>query len=274
MAAAATPSMRTAPSATQRDDGLTVCGIAALAFMLSDVLHQGLGHACTALLTVSPFGMLTSAGWSSAYDNTLTDVAGPLVNLAAAAVFWLLLRSCKTASLQTRLFLLLGCAFNLLTATGLACFSSVTGFGDWTSIIAVAHRWDLRRVMLGVTGALAYRATLALIGFGFVRYLGLAVAERRRIFRLTLAACLTLVIVSTLAALMNSIGLKFLALSDLVPTLASCAGLLLVRWYLPKTTQPAVVPEPLTRSWLWIGISGALAIPFILVLGRGITLSR
>jgi len=47
------------------DDAVTVCAISILAAILANVLHEGLGHAATSLLTGAKSGMLTTVAWSS-----------------------------------------------------------------------------------------------------------------------------------------------------------------------------------------------------------------
>jgi hypothetical protein len=43
------------------DDAPTVCAISLLAAILANLLHEGLGHAATALLTSIKSGLLTTA---------------------------------------------------------------------------------------------------------------------------------------------------------------------------------------------------------------------
>lgn len=263
----------TSGSPACQDDLPTLGAISTIAFILSDGLHQA-AHAWVGMRTVSPFSMLTSAGWSSAYDNALTDLAGPFVNLLAAALLWLLLRLFETASVQMRLFLLLACAFNLLQATGLLFLSGATGLGDWSSVLGASHQLIAWLPALALAGALAWRASLSFIGFGFTRYLGLVPADRSRIFRFALYGYVSVLLVSLLAALMNRIGLKFLALSELAPTLLADAGLFWVRRFMPHSVVPARASEPLSRSWPWICVSSVIALAFIFILGRGIILTR
>ncbi|HVA16180.1 MAG TPA: hypothetical protein VMV59_00555, partial [Candidatus Dormibacteraeota bacterium] len=114
------------PAATTstRDDALTISAIGLLAWMITSISHEGLGHALTALLTGTPSGVLSTMAWSSPYDTTrLVAAAGTLVNLAEALMFWLALRGARKASPQTRLFLFAGCTFNLFTGSGYFFFS-------------------------------------------------------------------------------------------------------------------------------------------------------
>jgi hypothetical protein len=59
------------------------------------------------LLTGAKSGVLTTVAWSSAFDSRLVAAGGTLVNLSAALMFWLALRSAKLASMLMRYFLVL-----------------------------------------------------------------------------------------------------------------------------------------------------------------------
>jgi hypothetical protein len=66
--------------------------------ILSNLLHEGLGHAATALLTGTKSGLLTTVAWSSDFDSRLVAAGGTLANLAASIVFWISLRNVKSVS--------------------------------------------------------------------------------------------------------------------------------------------------------------------------------
>jgi hypothetical protein len=257
-----------------QDDRVTVSAISALAFMLSDVLHEGLGHACVALATVAPQGVISTVGWSSAYDSKLVDAGGTLVNLAAAGVYWLLLRSLRRASAATRLFLWLCCAFNLFTGTGYFFFSGVTNFGDWAGVIEGLHPHKLWRVGLIVVGILLYWGAVVVIGSALFRDLGVERNNHARYWRLTLTSYVAAIVVSTLGGLLNPAGLKYVLLSSLPATAGADCGLLWMRHYVPKRVVPQGDGAAVSRSWAWIGTGSVVALAFILVLGRGISLHR
>src|SRR5882762_9881527 len=63
-------------SVPANDDVLTVCAISLLAEILANVLHEGLGHAATALLTGTKSGVLTTVAWSSDVDSRLVAAGG------------------------------------------------------------------------------------------------------------------------------------------------------------------------------------------------------
>lgn len=242
--------------------------------MLADVLHEGLGHACFALATVAPSGLLTTVAWSSAYDSKLVDAAGTLVNLAAACVFWLLLRACKNASPQMRLFLLLCCAFNLFTGTGYFLFSGITNFGDWAEVIQGLHPYMLWRVGLIVVGVLAYWGAVVAIGTGLVRYVGVPRTDGRRNWTICLVSYFSAIVISCLGGLMNPLGLQYVLVSAIPATAGADCGLLWMRYYIPRSTVPERGTDPISRSVIWNVVSAIAALVFIFVLGRGLPLHR
>ena len=148
------------------DDVLTICSISIVASILTNVLHEGVGHGLVALLTGATSGVLTTVAWSSTFDSRLVEAGGTLANLAAALVFWFALRSAKLASMPMRYFMLITCAFNLFTGTGYFFFSGVTNFGDWAVVISGLPPHWLWRSVLVVVGASSYYVAVLVVGFG------------------------------------------------------------------------------------------------------------
>lgn len=257
------------------DSLVTVCAVSALAMILSTMLHEGVGHAVTALLTVSPNGVLSTVAWTSEYDSKLVDAGGTIVNLIAAAVFWILLRSAPLSSAATRLFLLLACAFNLFAGTGYFLFSGLTNFGDWAAVIHDLQPFVLWRVALIVAGVLGYWGALVVAGTSLFRYVGFQRgADRRRISHLMMVAYLNAVLIACVGGALNPLGIQYVFFSALPATAGAGSGLLYMQYYARKNAAPALRVEPINRSFAWIGVSAACALLFIFVLGRGVMLSR
>lgn len=265
------PSAATGSPSVQ-DDWLTVWAIAALAFILSSVLAEAT-HALVALYTIAPLGMMTSAGWSSAYGSSASEIAAPIANLAAAAIFWLVLRLFKAASLRTRLFLLLAFAFNAFTGTAYIGFLGLTDYGDWYSVLLGATSWTSVRILLLVSGILAWCAAILALGSAISQSLQATRAQRRRVRRISLQAFVSAAVIACVAAAVNRLGIQFVLLSDLPITIVAQIGLLLTPFALRRNISPAARPGAITRSSIWIGISAASALTFIAVLGRGIILT-
>jgi hypothetical protein len=78
-----------------KDDMTTVCAIRLLAAILANVLHEGLGHAATALLTGTKLRVLTTVAWSSDFDSRLVAAGRTLANLAAGMVYRIALRKTR-----------------------------------------------------------------------------------------------------------------------------------------------------------------------------------
>jgi len=256
------------------DDVLTVCAISLLAAILTNILHEGLGHAATALLTGAESGVLSTVAWSSNFDSRLVAAGGTLVNLAAGLVFWIALRSAIGASVRLRFFLLISLAFNLFVGTGYFFFSGVTNFGDWAQVIAGLHPQWLWRGLLFVVGMASYFGAVLVVGIGLVRYVGVPRNDFRRLRKFTLIPYFSAILLVCVAGLLNPIGLQLVWQSALPATAGAKSGLLWLRYYIPKLTVPERRADGIERSYAWIMAAAALSLVFVFVLGHGIVLHR
>ena len=227
--------MMVSPVALQRkqlslgaDDVLTICSISIVASILTNVLHEGVGHGLVALLTGATSGVLTTVAWSSTFDSRLVEAGGTLANLAAALVFWFALRSAKLASMPMRYFMLITCAFNLFTGTGYFFFSGVTNFGDWAVVISGLPPHWLWRSVLVVVGASSYYVAVLVVGIGLVRYVGVPRNQQGRLRRLTIVPYFSAVVLFSVAGLLNPLGMQLLRQSALPATAGGQSGLGLV----------------------------------------------
>ncbi|MFZ3217095.1 MAG: hypothetical protein WA192_13650 [Candidatus Acidiferrales bacterium] len=257
-----------------KDNALTVCAISLLAAILADVLHEGLGHAATALLTGARSGVLTTVAWSSYFDSRLVAAGGTLANLAAAMVFWIALRCATRASVRCRFFLLTSLAFNLFTGTGYFFFSGVTNFGDWAAVIAGLHAHWLWRTILIVAGVASYYGAVLIVGAGLVRYVGVPRSEPGRLQKLMTIAYFSAVLLLSAGGLLNPIGIQLVWQSALPASAGADSGLLWLRYYIPKGTVPERPSNGIDRSYGWITVAVAMSLVFVFVLGRGIALHR
>ena len=256
------------------DDVLTICAISVVAGILTNVLHEGVGHGLVALLTGAKSGVLTTVAWSSAFDSRLVEAGGTLANLAAALVFWLALRSAKLASMPMRYFLLIACAYNLFTGTGYFFFSGVTNFGDWAAVISGLHPHWLWRALLVVVGASSYFVAALVVGIGLVRYMGIPRHEQRRLRGFTIVPYISAILLASGAGVLNPLGIQLLWQSALPATAGGQSGLLWLQHYIARGTEPNRGPDRLARNYAWIIVAAVLAIIYVVVLGRGITLHR
>src|SRR5271154_417447 len=146
-----------------KDDRLTLIAISALACIVQDVLHEGLGHGGTAWLSGAHHMTMSTVALQSDIDTRWISANGTVVNLLFAAIFWVLLLRPQRYRPATRYFLVLAMAGNLFTGTGYFFFSGVSNFGDWAEVIRGFQphwMWQLGLVVLGVA---SYWASMLLV---------------------------------------------------------------------------------------------------------------
>jgi hypothetical protein len=261
--------------ASGRDDRVTVVALAAIACVVQDILHEGLGHGVTAWLSGAHRLTMSTVALQSDIDTRLIAANGTLVNLLFAAIFWLLLRRGPRYRPATRYFLVLALMGNLFTGTGYFFFSGVMNFGDWAAVIRGLEphwAWQLGLVVLGIA---SYWASMMIVGLELEPF-----REKNghspRILRLCYTPYFTDGILAAIAGLMNPIGFFYVIASALPSTLGANAGLLSLPFVMRswKRVHEEEPVGPIPRSPLWIALGVAASLLFILVLGRGLTWSR
>jgi hypothetical protein len=261
-----------AEAAPTSDDKLTLIAIAALACILQDVLHEGLGHGVTAWLSGAHTVTMSTVGLQSDISTRWISANGTLVNLIFGAIFWILLRWPKRYQPPTFYFLLIAMAGNLFTGTGYFLYSGVFNFGDWAAVIRSLQPNWLWRVGLIVLGAVTYYASMLLVASRLNEFR--SVSNSPRVRALAWTPYFTDGILAGIAGLLNPAGLFYVLASALPSTLGANAGL----WSLPSMTRMWPTREkpirPIRRSPAWIASGAIGSLFFILVLGRGITWSR
>jgi hypothetical protein len=256
------------------DDVPTVCAIGLVATMTTNILHEGIGHGLTALLSGAQAGLLTTVAWSSAFDSRLVQAAGTLVNLAAGLICWFAAPRARVCSVNFRYFLLMTCALNLFTGTGYFLFSGISNFGDWAEVISGLSHSGLWRALLVVAGLCTYLLSVRMVGVGLIRDVAVARSDWRRLRTLTVVPYISAVLILSVAALRNPLGIQLFWQSALPAAVGGQCGLLWLRYYIPRTVEPAMLPESIARSYGWITIAIGLSMFFIFILGSGIKLHR
>jgi hypothetical protein len=113
-------------TATQQDaaietmaplDALTVGSIGILAYMLGNLLHEGVGHGGACLLAGAKPLVLSSVHFECSLDSRLVMAGGTLMNLAAGSVFFALGRFTGRSYPRLKYFFWISMTVNLFTAT-------------------------------------------------------------------------------------------------------------------------------------------------------------
>ena len=255
-----------------KDDKLTLIAISALACMLQNVLHEGLGHGVTAWLSGAHQITVSTVALQCDIDTRWISANGTLVNLLFAAIFWLLLlkphRYCPT----TRYFLVLAMTGNLFTGTGYFFFSGITNFGDWAAVIRGLQPHWIWQLALVVVGVASYFAAMLVVRAKLTPF---HEEGSRRLRGLCWTPYFTDGILAGLGGLLNPVGLFYVIASALPSTLGANAGLLSLPSMLPKPNRSQEDQvAPIGRSTAWITFAAVASLLFIFVLGRGLTWTR
>ena len=256
------------------DDKLTIIAISAVACILQDILHEGLGHGVTAWLSGAHRVTMSTVALQSDIETRWVSANGTLVNLVFGGIIWCLLLRPQRYRPATFYFLTMAMAGNLFTGTGYFLFSGVTNFGDWAAVIHGLQPYWMWRAGLIVLGAAAYYASMLLVAAQLKRFRSVE-ENARRLRVLSWTPYFTDGILAGVAGLLNPAGLFYVIASALPSTLGANAGLL----SLPSIMRKWGVSEgrrvgPIERSLAWIVFGGVACLLFIFVLGRGITWSR
>jgi hypothetical protein len=251
-----------------KDDRLTLIAISALACVLQDVLHEGLGHGVTAWLSGAHRLTISTVALQSDIDTRWISANGTLVNLLFAAIFWLLLLRPQRYTPATHYFLVLAMAGNLFTGTGYFLFSGVFNFGDWAAVIRGLQPHWLWQLGLAVLGAASYFASMLVIAAQLKAFQG----GSRRLRSLCWTPYVTDGILAGLGGLFNPLGWFYVIASALPSTLGANAGLLSLPGMMRGSDEGQV--GPMRRSVGWIATAAVASLLFVLALGRGITGSR
>jgi hypothetical protein len=263
-----------APPAT-KDDRPTLIAISALACILQDVLHEGLGHGVTAWLSGARSITISTVALQCDIDTRWISANGTLVNLVFAAIFWLFLRNPEGYQSATRYFLVLAMAGNLFTGTGYFLFSGFTNFGDWAAVIRGLQPHWMWQLGLVVLGAVSYYGSMLAVAAQLKPFQARADAPRR-LRGLCWTPYFTDGILAGLGGLLNPAGLFYVIAAALPSTLGANAGLLSLpsmmrRW---NRGEEETVSCPIERSTAWIAVAAISSLTFIFVLGRGLTWSH
>ena len=253
-------------------DLLTIASIGILAYILGNIIHEGLGHGGACLITGGRPLLITAVNMECSADNRFVTASGSLMNAVAAALFFLLTRIARSPHLKY--FAWLSMTVNMLSTAGYLAFSGIGGFGDWAMFIQrFTPQWAWR-VGLTVVGAAAYML--------FVRWSLLALrpligSDRGQRFVLAKRLCRPPYfaggIVECLAGALNPQGWLLVALSAAASTFGGSSALLWAPYWLKGSgipTGPSAEPMPIPRSWPLIITANIIAVSFILILGPGI----
>lgn len=256
-----------------KDDRLTLIAISALACILQDALHEGLGHGVTAWLSGAHRLTMSTVALQSDIETRWIAANGTLVNLVFGAIFWLLLLKPQHYRPATRYFLVMAMAGNLFTGTGYFLFSGVSNFGDWAQVIQGLRPHWMWQVGLVVLGVVSYFLSFLLVAAKLKPFQGPGASSRVR--ALCWTPYFTDGVLAGLGGLLNPLGLFYVVASALPSTLGANAGLLSLPSAMPglvrRWGREDEEVQPIQRSLVWIAGAVIASLLFVFILARGLT---
>lgn len=137
--------------------------IGIVAYMLTDILHEVIGHSSAALIAGSDITLLTSVYFKSDPIDSLIDLCGPISNLFFGILLFVILKYKTFRSSLINLFLTTLFAYNLFWFSGTIIESGYSKTGDWTYFIAQLNIGSLSKPLLIVVGVIAYLVSVKLV---------------------------------------------------------------------------------------------------------------
>jgi hypothetical protein len=256
----------------------TLLAIGMVAYLVKNVVHEGVGHGGVCLLAGGKAIGISSAWWDGSYDGVSAwairgvKAGGTLANLSLGLALVPALRRLsdgRRPRLQFFVWLLI--VVNLFSGAGYLLADPIGHFGDWSAFLEGLEPSTPLRLGLIVLGAGISALTLRFALRTMEPFLTAQTAERRRRARwLCWGPYLLGGTVFTLAGLLNPYGREF-AVSSALATFGGTAFLAwLPAWVKTPSMTTSNATMVLDRSPTWIGAGTASAIVTIAVLGRGV----
>jgi hypothetical protein len=265
-------------SLTLRSDLLTVIAIALVAYAVTNVLHEGLGHGGACVVLGGTPRMLSSIHFEcegeaiGSLAGRGVSAAGTIVNFVAAAMALVAFRATDAPMRpHAAYFLWLFTTLNLLMGAGYLLFSGIGNIGDWSDVASGTVPPAVWRPVMAVFGGALYflfarqsaRRLRALIGSDTLSM------ERSR--RLTAPAYIAGGLLYCVSGLFNPVGPILIAISAAAASFGGTSGLLWLIRFVPDGSH-SVSRIELNRSPAWIVAGGVVSLIFVAILGPGVRL--
>ena len=251
----------------------TIIAIAVAATVITDVIHEGVGHGGMCVATGGQPLVLSTVRFECSADTRMVATGGTIANLLFGALFWLAARAVKKSA-PWRYFFWLLMTFNLFDAGGYFLFSGVGNFGDWTAVVAgwqPAWAWRVGLIALGTVTYFLWFVPLCLRELR--PFSGKDEESRvRRGRQLTLVPYLTAGVLSCIAGALNPVGPLLILVSAAAASFGGKSGLAWM-WTLlrsPRIPSSELQLPEIEHSWGWVVVALLLATVFTAGLGPGV----
>jgi hypothetical protein len=264
-----------AESSSAKDDLWTLAAFGVLAYMISNVLHEGLGHGGVAWLSGAHRITVTSTYMDAGIDTRWILAAGTLVNLVFGLLGLVVLRSMRGAGIPMRLFVWTLTAFNLLLGTGYFLFSGIGGIGDWADWMKGLSPMWAWRVGCALLGLVSYGLSAWLLARELARIAGINRDRdnQARLRRMTWTIYFAGGLTACAAGVWNPMGWRLVLISAAASSFGGASALLWIPSIAPRCDQDAVaVTNVMSRQLVWCISAAVLLAAYVWFLGRGVRL--
>lgn len=241
----------------------TIVSMAVLASAAATLLHEGLGHGVTAWLRGDIPTELTSNHLSAVHSDRLVDAGGTLVNLFVGG---LSLAASRSAGLRanTRYFLWILAALNLLPGAGYFLYSGIFGFGDWEAFIQGLPHEAVLRIVMTLFGAGLYLWVVRLLGITIRPFC----PDKRAYNTVARLPYYAAGLFSCAAGALDPMGLKLFFLSTVAAAFGGSSGLAWGDSFVPAEWTGIILYVREQRAW-WVA-AAVIGIAYIAIVGPGI----
>ena len=254
----------------------TVIAIALLAYALSNVAHEAIGHGGMCIRAGGQPLVLSSVHFEcgdealSVGGRRAVAAAGTIVNFIAGAIAFIAFR--KTDPRRNghlAYFLWLFTTLNLLMGAGYFLFSGLGNIGDWAAVARDAAPPVVWRPLMAAFGGALY----FLLARRCARWLRALIGDDDRSMarakRLAVPAYIAGGILFCVAGLFNPVGPVLIAISAAAASFGGASGLLWLTQFTRGGTQTRE-PAEIGRSYAWIASGMVVALVFVFILGPGL----
>jgi hypothetical protein len=254
-------------------DLLTVAAIAVCAAVITDLIHEGLGHGGMCVATGAQPLALSTVHFECSADTRLVAAGGTLANLFFGPLSFAAARALKRSA-HWRYFFWLLMTFNLFDAGGYFQFSGIGNFGDWAAVVAGWQPPWAWRIGLVALGTVTYFLLFVPLCLRELRpFIGKDAELRvRRARQITVVPYLTSGVLSCAAGALNPVGPLLILVSAAAASFGGHSGMAWMWTLLQGPRIPSSewqMPE-LERDRAWIVAAVVLAIVFIAGMGPGV----
>ena len=254
----------------------TVVAIALVAYAVSDVLHEAVGHG-GACLALGGKALVLSSVHFDCGDEGLSALAvrgvaagGTIVNFIIGSLALVVFKKAPLHKPHAAYFLWLFATLNLLSGAGYFLFSGVGGIGDWADVARRTMPPLIWRPAMSLFGGVLYFLLARQSAHWLGSLTGGGALSVRASKRLTVPAYIAGGVLYCLAGLFNPVGPILIAISAAASSFGGASGLLWLIWFLPRSESSAATAGALDRSYAWIVAGCLVSLVFVAALGPGI----